>query len=110
MSRLILAAVLAACSPSGPVPSDAAASDRTAAVAMPVEHSARVNQSVIAAPADDPRQPFRRIEVLWMSPTRPFHDIAREFADRIPPAERERIRRRAAQVRASLGATAAGTA
>ena len=39
-----------------------------------------------------PGHPFRRIEVLWMSPTRPFHDIAREFADRIPPAVRYLMR------------------
>jgi NTE family protein len=62
------------------------------AIGIDVEHSERVNQSVIAAPAENGDHPFRRVDVLWLSPTRHFHDIAREFADRIPPAVRYLMR------------------
>jgi NTE family protein len=62
------------------------------AIGIDVEHSERVNQSVISTPTDDGDQSFRRIEVLWMSPTRHFQDIAREFADRIPPSVRYLMR------------------
>jgi NTE family protein len=54
------------------------------AVGVDVEHSERVNTSVLAAPTDDPSNPFRYIDVLWLSPSQHLHDVAREFADRIP--------------------------
>lgn len=54
------------------------------AIGVDVEHSRRVNQSVMACPAPGPGQPFRLVEVLWLSPSRHFHDIAEEFSDRIP--------------------------
>jgi NTE family protein len=54
------------------------------AVGVDVEHSERVNTSVLMAPSDDAEQPFRWIDVLWLSPSRHFHDITREFSDRIP--------------------------
>jgi len=54
------------------------------AVGVDVEHSERVNSSLVAAPDGGPGQPFRWVDVLWLSPTRHFHDIAREFSDRIP--------------------------
>lgn len=62
------------------------------AIGIDVEHSERVNQSVISTSTNDGDQSFRRIEVLWMSPTRHFQDIAREFADRIPPSVRYLMR------------------
>jgi NTE family protein len=62
------------------------------AVGIDVEHSQRVNTSVIAAPSHSPDQPFRWIDVLWLSPTRHFHDIAREFTARIPPIVRYLMR------------------
>ncbi len=52
------------------------------AIGIDVEHSERVNQSVVAAPNEDGN--FRRVDVLWLSPQRHFHEIAAQFADRIP--------------------------
>lgn len=57
-----------------------------------VEHSERVNQSVIAAPGGAPDHPFRWVDVLWISPTRHFHEVAARFADRIPPVVRYLMR------------------
>lgn len=54
------------------------------AIGVDVEHSQRVNRSVLACPGAGPGQPFREVEVLWLSPTRHFSDIAEEFSDRIP--------------------------
>lgn len=54
------------------------------AIGVDVEHSQRINSSVIAAASEGVEQPFRKIDVLWLSPTRHFHDIAAEFSDRIP--------------------------
>lgn len=62
------------------------------AIGVDVEHSERVNRSVIAAPNGERDQPFRWIDVLWLSPTRHFQDIAREFSDRIPPILRYLMR------------------
>jgi len=62
------------------------------AIGVDVEHSERVNQSVIAAPVRNGDQPFRAIDVLWMSPTRHFHDIAREFSERMPQSIRYLMR------------------
>jgi NTE family protein len=62
------------------------------AIGVDVEHSERVNRSVIAAPAAGSEQTFRRVDVLWLSPTRHFHEIAREFAGRIPPVLRYMMR------------------
>jgi NTE family protein len=63
------------------------------AIGVDVEHSERVNTSVIAAPARDADgQPFRWIDVLWLSPSRHFHEIAREFEDAIPPVIRYLMR------------------
>jgi NTE family protein len=62
------------------------------AVGIDVEHSERVNSSVLAVPSDVSGHPFRWIDVLWLSPTRHFHEIAREFAERIPPIVRYLMR------------------
>jgi NTE family protein len=63
------------------------------AIGVDVEHSERVNTSVIAAPAEEgSEQPFRLIDVLWLSPGRHFHEIAREFEDAIPPVIRYLMR------------------
>lgn len=59
------------------------------AIGVDVEHSGRVNTSVIAAPGE---KAFRWIDVLWLSPTRHFSDLAREFADRIPAIVRYLMR------------------
>jgi NTE family protein len=62
------------------------------AIGVDVEHSQRVNTSVLSAPSGDREHPFRNIDVLWLSPTRHFHDIAGEFADRIPNSLRYLMR------------------
>ena len=65
------------------------------AVAIDVEHGERVNASVLACPRPldhSDAQPFRLVDILWISPTRPFHDIAREFASHIPAVVRYLMR------------------
>ena len=62
------------------------------AIGIDVEHSERVNRSVIAAPNDSEERPFHWIDVLWLSPARHFSAIAAEFAARIPPAVRYLMR------------------
>jgi NTE family protein len=62
------------------------------ALGVDVEHSRRVNTSVIAAPTGDPEQPFRWVDVLWLGPSRHFSDVAREYAHRIPPVVRYLMR------------------
>jgi NTE family protein len=64
-------------------------------VGVDVEHSERVNRSVIVAPdkADKAGEhSFRWVDVLWLSPRRHFHEIASEFAGRIPPIIRYLMR------------------
>lgn len=62
------------------------------AVGVDVEHSERVNTNVLATPTGNPDEPFRRIEVLWLSPTRHLQDVAGEYADRIPAIVRYLMR------------------
>jgi NTE family protein len=62
------------------------------AIGADVEHSERVNTSVIAVPSEGGDRPFRWIDVLWLSPTRPFSEIVAEFAHRIPPIVRYLMR------------------
>jgi NTE family protein len=54
------------------------------AMEVDVEHSERVNRSVLATPTDDPVHPFRWVDVLWLSPSCDFGQIAGEFIHRIP--------------------------
>jgi len=54
------------------------------AIEVDVEHSERVNTAVMSYPTDDPKHPFRWVDVLWLSPSRDFSQIAAELADRIP--------------------------
>jgi NTE family protein len=54
------------------------------AIEVDVEHSTRVNTSVLAAPTGDVKNPFRWIDVLWLSPSCEFGDIASELAEHIP--------------------------
>lgn len=62
------------------------------AVGVDVEHSERINTSVIVGPGSRPDEPFRWVDVLWLSPRRHFHEIAREFSHRIPPIVRYLMR------------------
>ncbi len=62
------------------------------AIGVDVEHSGRVNTSVIASPNNGSEQAFRWVDVLWLSPSRDFSGIAREFAHRVPPVVRYLMR------------------
>jgi NTE family protein len=62
------------------------------AIGVDVEHSERVNTSVMTAPSDLPDEAFRFIDVLWLSPTCHFREIAEEFTHRIPPIVRYLMR------------------
>jgi NTE family protein len=62
------------------------------AIEVDVEHSERVNTSVLRCATGDPAQPFRRVEVLWLRPSRLVRKLASEFAHRIPPAVRYLMR------------------
>jgi len=62
------------------------------AIEVDVEHSERVNTSVIHAPTGDEAHPFRRIEVLWLRPSALVRELAAELADRIPPIVRYLMR------------------
>jgi NTE family protein len=62
------------------------------AIEVDVEPSGRVNQSVLAAPTPDAEHPFRWVEVLWLSPSRSFREIAAALEHRIPPIVRYLMR------------------
>jgi NTE family protein len=62
------------------------------AIGIDVEHSERINWSTITAPTPEADQPFRWIDVLWLSPSRHFSAIAREFTAEIPPILRYLMR------------------
>lgn len=54
------------------------------AIEVDVQHSERVNTSVLAWPASLESNPFRWIDVLWLSPSRSFRTIAAELAHHVP--------------------------
>ena len=54
------------------------------ALEVDVEHSERVNASVLHAPTGDPGQPFRQVDVLWLRPSELVRQLAAEHAHRIP--------------------------
>jgi NTE family protein len=62
------------------------------AIEVDVEHSERVNTSVIGYPGSDGREPFRYVDVLWLSPSQDFGEIAAELADRMPGVVRYLLR------------------
>ncbi len=62
------------------------------AIEVDVEHSERVNTSVIGYPAGEGREPFRYVDVLWLSPSQDFGEIAAELADRLPGVVRYLLR------------------
>lgn len=62
------------------------------AIESDVEHSERVNASVIAAHTNGCGSPFRHIEVLWLSPSTDLAAIAAEMEDRIPGVVRYLMR------------------
>jgi NTE family protein len=62
------------------------------ALEVDVEHSERVNTSLLRCATGDPAQPFRPIEVLWLRPSELVRELAGTLMDRIPPAVRYLMR------------------
>lgn len=62
------------------------------AIEVDIEHSERVNASVLRCGTSDGHNPFRWIDVLWVSPSRPFGAIAAELSDHIPRIVRYLLR------------------
>lgn len=62
------------------------------AIEVDVEHSARVNHSVIACSTAGPGSPFRKVEVLWLRPSQNLTAIAADLAHRIPAIVRYLMR------------------
>lgn len=62
------------------------------ALEVDLEHSGRVNRSLLAAPTGETAHPFRWIDVLWISPSRSFREIAGALTHRIPPIVRYLMR------------------
>ncbi|RIL08194.1 MAG: Patatin [Proteobacteria bacterium] len=62
------------------------------AIEVDFEHSGRVNQSVLASPTPASEHPFRWVDVLWISPSRSFREIAAALEHRIPPIVRYLMR------------------
>jgi NTE family protein len=62
------------------------------AIEVDVEHSERVNTSVLRYPLSGPDQGFRRVDVLWLRPSVLVRELASELADRIPAVVRYLLR------------------
>ncbi|MCK6555848.1 patatin-like phospholipase family protein [Candidatus Binatia bacterium] len=62
------------------------------AIEVDVEHSQRVNTSVIGCPTGDSHVPFRYVDVLWISPSQDFKQLAAELSDHIPAVVRYLLR------------------
>ena len=62
------------------------------AVEVDVEHSERVNTSVLRFPLEPSPQSFRAIDVLWLRPSLQVRQIASELSDRIPRVVRYLMR------------------
>jgi NTE family protein len=62
------------------------------AIEVDVEHSERVNTSVMRFPADLTREGFRAVDVLWLQPSRQVRAMAAELSDRIPRVVRYLMR------------------
>jgi NTE family protein len=54
------------------------------AIEVDVEHSNRVNQSIVKCRSTDPANPFRPVDVLWLRPSQHIGGIAAELSDRVP--------------------------
>jgi NTE family protein len=62
------------------------------AIEVDVEHSERVNASVVHCSTGDPTQPFRPVDVLWLRPSELVRELAGELAHRIPSVVRYLMR------------------
>jgi NTE family protein len=55
------------------------------AIEVDVDHSGRVNASVLNCPVDaDGGRPFRLVDVLWLRPSRRVRELTTQFAHRVP--------------------------
>jgi NTE family protein len=61
------------------------------AIETDVEHSRRVNRSVVRCRADD-GDAFRWVDVLWLTPSIDFRAIAGSLSDQVPPIVRYLMR------------------
>lgn len=62
------------------------------AIEVDVEHSERVNASVLACRVTDTDETFREIDVLWIRPSALVRELAAELSDRIPAVVRYLLR------------------
>lgn len=62
------------------------------AIETDVEHSGRVNRSVVSCRSADAANAFRWIDVLWLTPSIDFRGIAAALSDYVPPIVRYLMR------------------
>jgi len=62
------------------------------AIESDVEHSLRVNRSVVSCGTRNPDNPFRMVDVLWLRPSVDVGAIAAELSAHVPPAVRYLMR------------------
>jgi NTE family protein len=62
------------------------------AIEVDVDHSGRINASVVHVPGVSAAQPFRSVDVLWLQPSLQVRAIAAELAHRIPRVVRYLMR------------------
>ena len=62
------------------------------AIETDVEHSVRVNRSVVSCRSADAPNAFRWIDVLWLTPSIDFREIAAELSNYVPPIVRYLMR------------------
>jgi NTE family protein len=62
------------------------------AIETDVEHSSRINQSVLTCRRRDAANAMRWIDVLWLTPSVDFRAIAAELSDHVPPIVRYLMR------------------
>jgi NTE family protein len=62
------------------------------AIEVDVEHSERVNESLLHCRGHKPENPFRQLRVLWLTPSSDVGEIAAELSHRVPPIIRYLLR------------------
>ncbi|MEW6273410.1 MAG: patatin-like phospholipase family protein [Thermodesulfobacteriota bacterium] len=62
------------------------------AIEVDVEHSERVNLSVLQCPVDAESRVFRHVDVLWIRPSTQVRELAADLAHRIPRVVRYLLR------------------
>ncbi len=62
------------------------------ALEVDIEHSERINTSVVECPTGNPAQPFRLVEILWLRPSERIRELAVGVLGRVPPAVRYLMR------------------